>query len=189
MDLTLNRQASHTGCQSWEFLHPQLTKIFNRVPLVQDSFKSINSAWGILQHSASRPAYQLQVFVADDNLGVVSEYPSGGCLADKIAAEGPVTEGQAKSLFLQLLSGMQYCHDTRQGLNTFLPISSLSQGWPLLQTCLATLKTCYKLAISPVWAFRHAQQSSARLYLFITRCMNVLLCTCCGQSEHRINST
>lgn len=56
----------------------------------------------------------VQVIILDDTLGVVSECPSGGCLTDRLIQDGAVTETEAKALFVQLLAGIQYCHDKRQ---------------------------------------------------------------------------
>jgi len=41
---------------------------------------------------------------------VVTEYISGGDLFDKIASNGSIPESEAKQYFMQIISGVDYCH-------------------------------------------------------------------------------
>ena len=55
----------------------------------------------------------LQVYMTNDYLVIVMEYASGGTLEQRVKAQGPLPEELAKNLFMQLLSGMEYCHARR----------------------------------------------------------------------------
>lgn len=48
--------------------------------------------------------------MTDEHLVIVMEFASGGTLEQRINTGGPLPEEKAKDLFLQLLSGMEYCH-------------------------------------------------------------------------------
>ena len=55
----------------------------------------------------------LQVFSLDDSLAIVSELPAGGLLSERIKQDGPVSEAQARGLFMNLLAGMAFCHEMK----------------------------------------------------------------------------
>ena len=58
-----------------------------------------------------------ECFATDTDLVIVQEYLSGGCLADRISTSGPLQEDLARHLFIQLLSGVAYCHaQVRSGI-------------------------------------------------------------------------
>ncbi|KAK9820580.1 hypothetical protein WJX72_011887 [[Myrmecia] bisecta] len=52
-----------------------------------------------------------EVFMTDSHLCIVMEYASGGHLSQRIKQEGRLKEAEAKRLFLQLISGVEYCHN------------------------------------------------------------------------------
>lgn len=58
--------------------------------------------------------YSCQVMASKDKIYIVMELLTGGELFDKIADDGPLTEDEARSIFQQLLSGLDYCH--KQGV-------------------------------------------------------------------------
>ena len=51
------------------------------------------------------------VFATATKIFIVLELVEGGELFDKIANDGKLTEEQARFYFLQLVEGLQYCHD------------------------------------------------------------------------------
>ena len=51
--------------------------------------------------------------MTDEHLVIVMEYASGGHLEQRISTGGPLPEDKARDLYLQLLSGMEYCHARR----------------------------------------------------------------------------
>ncbi|KAG7669363.1 hypothetical protein KSW81_007518 [Nannochloris sp. 'desiccata'] len=51
-----------------------------------------------------------EVMSSKDKIFMVMELVTGGDLFDKIAVEGPMKEPAAKTIFIQLLSALHYCH-------------------------------------------------------------------------------
>lgn len=51
-----------------------------------------------------------EVMSSKDKIFMVMELVTGGDLFDKIAVEGPLKEPAAKTLFVQLISALHYCH-------------------------------------------------------------------------------
>ena len=51
-----------------------------------------------------------EVFATDDNLVIVMEHASGGQLDAWISRNGRFTEDRARSVFLQLVGAVAYCH-------------------------------------------------------------------------------
>lgn len=50
------------------------------------------------------------VLETDDRINIVMEYSEGGELLTYITKQGKLNESEARRLFLQLLSAIQYCH-------------------------------------------------------------------------------
>jgi serine/threonine protein kinase len=50
------------------------------------------------------------VIESEDRINIVMEYSEGGELLTYITKQGKLTENEARRLFLQLLSAVQYCH-------------------------------------------------------------------------------
>ena len=55
-----------------------------------------------------------QVMASRDKIYMVMELLTGGELFDKIAADGPMSEKEARKVFQQLLDALDYCH--REGV-------------------------------------------------------------------------
>jgi len=50
------------------------------------------------------------VIESEDRINIVMEYSEGGELLTYITKQGKLNENEARRLFLQLLSAVQYCH-------------------------------------------------------------------------------
>lgn len=54
-----------------------------------------------------------EVLTTESKIYLVTEYVSGGEIFEHIESNGPMSEGQAKLIFIQLLDAIQYCHDKK----------------------------------------------------------------------------
>lgn len=53
-----------------------------------------------------------QLFLTPSHLGIAMEYASGGELFERIVKAGKFSEDEARYFFQQLLSGVDYCHQS-----------------------------------------------------------------------------
>jgi 5'-AMP-activated protein kinase catalytic alpha subunit len=69
----------------------------------------------ILKHLHHPNVVDLQeVLASKDKVYMVMELVPGGELFDKVVAEGPLSEAEARRVFQELLDGLEYCH--KQGI-------------------------------------------------------------------------
>lgn len=64
-----------------------------------------------LCNNAHVPAH-FQVFLTSTHLAIVMEYASGGELFDRIVKIGRFSEDEARYFFQQLISGVDFCHQS-----------------------------------------------------------------------------